>query len=209
MSRFLKFILIGACAWMIIFFLCLKAQKWLFAIVLFILGCCFAINFVLYAKLKKNVNQMNANGTVRNVDYLIIGENFDSSRLVDASSSKFQILSPGRSLYVSKEILRHTFSILKEGGTVIILDKGNKNQKFTCFDTLWLHDITIKRLGLKVERKLNKFPLFLSPIKSICILFNIRNMQSGTPVEMKCPDESIAEFCFKRGLNFKYYLLRK
>lgn len=207
MSRLLKLILIGACAWVIIFFMCLVTQKWSFAVILFIIGGCFAINFILYAKLKRNVNEMNATGTIRNVDYLIIGENFDLSGLIDASSSKFQILSHGRVLCASKEILRHTFSILKEEGTVILLDKGSDIRKFTCFDTMWFHDVTIKRLGLKWEKELNKFPLFLAPIKSICILLNIGNRR-WLPREMKCPDESIVEFCSKRGLNLKYYLLK-
>lgn len=208
MSRILKIILIGACVWVVTLFLCLIAHQWLIAGFLFITGVAFALNFVLYSKLKRSVSQMNASGVIRNVDYLIIGENFDSSRIVDTSNSKFEILSPGRSLCASKEILRHTFSILKEGGTVIIIDKGNKVQKFTCLDTLWFHDVTIKRLNLCYTKKLNKFPLLLSPINSIGILLNVRNKR-WMPVEVECPNQSIAEFCSKRGLSFKYYLLKK
>ena len=208
MSRLLKLLMIGGCLWVFILVICFIKHLWFLFAVLILIGIYIAVNFALYKKIKNNVNQMNATGTIRNVDFLIIGEYIDVHSLVDDGSSVFVILSPERSLQASKEILRHTFSILRDGGTVIITSPKGALNGYTCFDTMWFHDITIKRLGLKIKKLLNKFPLFAEPVKSICLLMRADN--KGKKInEMLCPDSEIPKFCSKRGLNFKYYQIEK
>ena len=117
-------------------------------------------------------------------------------------------LATSKPIVFAKEILKHTFSILRDGGTVIITSKKGAINGYTCFDTMWFHDITIKRLGLKTKKLLNKFPLFAEPVKSICLLMRADN--KGKKInEMLCPDSEIPELCSKRGLNFKYYQIEK
>ena len=205
MSRLLKALLVSGSAWLLVLLLCLIKHMWCFGSLWLSAGVYTVINFWLYKKLKQNVNQMNAGGTVRNVDYLIIGECIDERRILGNEKSFFSIMSPGRSLNASKEILRHTFSILKDGGTVIIVDKENLPE-YSCFDMMWFHDITIKRLGL--NKRICKFPLFYAPIKSIYILLQVKNT-NRVIYEGDCPDHEIKEFCLLRGLNFKYYKLEK
>ena len=208
MSGLLKLLMVGGSLWVFTLVICFTNHLWFLFVILILIGICVAVNFSLYKKIKNNVNQMNATGTIRNVDFLIIGEYIDVHSLVDDSSSVFAVLSPERSLQASKEILRHTFSILRDGGTVIITNKKGVINDYTCFDTMWFHDITIKRLGLKTKKILNKFPLFVEPVKSICLLMRADN--KGKKInKMSCPDSEISEFCSKRGLNFKYYQIEK
>lgn len=205
MSRLLKLLILGICAWGILLSACFIKKIWIFFFLLLLGGMFFLINLIIYVKLMRSVKQMNASGKIRNVDYLIIGDIFDYNKIIDDSSSIFSILSPNRSLCASKEILRHTFSILKDGGTVIIVDKGKKEKKYTCLDIVWFHDITIKELGL--NKKSSRFPLFSEPINSIAFLLNLIDRRKVL-IEMECLDKSIKEFCLKRGLFFLYYKLK-
>ena len=206
MSRLLKILILGGGLWGLTLVICFIKHLWILLVILILIGVYIAINFALYKELKNNVNQMNATGTIRNVDFLIIGEYIDVHALVDDSSSVFAILSPGKSLQASKEILRHTFSILRDGGTVIVTNERGIMKGYSCFDTMWLHDITIKRLGLK--KVLCRFPLFVAPIKSLRLMMK-PDKEKITINETLCPDSEIPEFCSKRGLIFKYYQIER
>lgn len=206
MSRFLKMFILGGCVWGIFLVICLTNHWWIFTAVWLLLGGGVVANFALYKQLKQLVNQMNANGTIRNVDYLIIGESIDVHRVIDEKSTFFAILSPERSREASKEILKHTFSILKEAGTVILVDKEKNQKGYSCFDILWFHDITIKRLKLK--KIFCKFPFFVKPIASLQILLQLNNASKKLE-EIECPDEELKEFCGLRELNLKYYRVKR
>lgn len=205
MSRFLRnqYVCLGCCMTWGIAVLTLYLYKH-YLCMAFLLGGTglFAINYVVYKKMKQGVDQLNAGGNVRNVDYLVIGEKCNFSDLVPAGSTCFEITAPQRSLVASYEILRHTFSILKENGTVIILDGKKSTGGFSIFDIPFLHAVTIKRLNLHHLKKIYKIPLLVSPIKSLR-LFRAFHIDAHFEDE-ECPKKEIIQFCESREIKLIY-----
>lgn len=169
-------------------------------------GLACLINLYVYKMIKTNVHQLNANGIIRNVDYLIIGEQYDYKELIPEQASSFVVLSPKRSLTASFEILKHTFSILKDKGTVIILDKGFRGDEYTVFDIPYFHPVTIRRLKLDKLKKVSIIPLLVSPISTLKMVFPLHR-NAGICEEL-CPMKEIVNFCIERDIQLTYLKMK-
>ena len=162
-------------------------KRKIFVIVVFAIGC-FCLLLRLYVvgiilivfdflneavqwKMRKERAPFDSYSRIRNVDYLVIGDICNINDIVPEKNSYVQITAPQRSITASYEILRHTFSILKEyGGIAVIVDAQKKND-YTTFDIPYFHEVTIERLRLEKPVKLRYFPILTNPIKSIKYLF--------------------------------------
>ena len=117
------------------------------------------------------------------------------------------LTSPGRSLTSSYEILRHTFSILKENSpfAVIVVQKKNLQSGYTAFDIpiFNLSPTSIKRLGLEDMKKRSGWLFFYYPVKSLQLLFD---RKSRYPEEMRDIPQEIEMFCEERGINLRIVL---
>lgn len=169
---------------------------------LFFTGLLFCFNLLVYKKIKNNADQFNSNGIIRNVDYLIIGVSCDYKHLLPEGATYIEIIAPNRSLIASYEILRHTHSILKDKGTIVILDGGNAKRVFTAFDVLYFHSITIKRMNLEYWNVFKYFPVLTNPFTSIKMIFFRNNKK--TYIEKTCPSKEIIVFCKERELKLIY-----
>ena len=118
------------------------------------------------------------------------------------------LTAPGRSLTSSYEILRHTFSILKEPGAsvVIAVRPANLEGAYTSFDmpVFRRSPTSVKRLGLEGLARQERWPLLFHPLKSLRLLFGPRP-QAGE-VLAQPPAEMLA-FCEERGLALTVVLV--
>lgn len=152
------------------------------------------------------MNPFDAYCWTRNVDYLIIGEPCEPlSVLPDKNYTYVQIKAPGASEFALYQILRRTFSILKEQGTVIFaINKNNINKKrIRVFDIFFLHDVTIQEMKLNRLSRLKKFVLIANPYSCIQLL-------SGTSYhdikELKNYNSKIVDkFCVERKIFFQVF----
>lgn len=158
----------------------------------------FKLNKVVIKKLNKQAEVFTSLSEIRNVDYLVIG---DMCQL-DLLGNKVELLAPGRGINACYEILRHTHSILKPGGKVIVaVKKKSVNNSINSFDLPFFHSITINRLQLKNIKQ--KRIAYLHLIRSIKYILNVK---SKGYVFSKCYDERIITFCEERGYNFEFLL---
>lgn len=153
-------------------FICFLLGFYIACVIIFV----FCImNLIIVSKMRKECAPFNAMSKIRNVDYLVIGDQCKIKEIVPIGKTYVQIAAPGRSFTSSFEILRHTFSILKDnGGVVVIVGKKKSKEKYTIFDLPYFHQVTLKRLGLQRKRILTYIPIIISPIKSIKILFSFK-----------------------------------
>lgn len=158
---------------------------------------------VLY-KMRKDIAPFDSRSRIRNVDYLVIGDLCRIQEIAPEGMTYVKITSPGRSLTASYEILRHTFSILKEaGGTVAIIGKESTTG-YTVFDVPYFHQVTIERLELERLNKCRSLPILAAPIKSLGFLFG-----AGRSIrETVCLDENVSAFCREREIELKFYSVK-
>ena len=200
-----KFALIVACIRYILRFcvIILKIGLLNFWNLIYIIPLILAIVVYLLNKAaKKKMNTIKSvfspTGTVRNVDCLIIGEKIDAKSVVNCENT-VEINTPNASLASSYELLRHTFSILKDGGTAIIAVKKSKASAddFSVFAVPFFHDITLTRLKLRALRRKSKYPMIYYPIETLQFLFGKRKSK----FKIVKPDSVIAEFCVDRDIK--------
>ena len=180
------------------------------SIICYILLGIFITNLLVIKKMRFPAGFFNAKCKVRNVDYLIIGDLCNPHLFIPEKASYIQISAPGRSLPASFEILRHTTGILKENGTAVIVDCGNRNKKgsvFSVFDIpiLSLSPVSIKYLQLEKVKRKSYFPILFAPIGSIRLLLNLAG---GNLLEVFATDakfEEMARFCGERDIRLKLY----
>jgi hypothetical protein len=181
---------------------------WLAIIVTLLSGVIYFLNCYVVRKIQLQKAPFQINGSIRNVDYLLIGDMIDSEKVIPQGKSSVQIKAPNRSLFGAFEILKHTSSILDEdNGNVIIAVKNSelKNQ-FSVFDIPFLYNLTIKKYGIEKYTKLAKVPFLINPFLSIKLLLNIctKNWE-----EKECPDADIISFCDERNIHLMYFECQK
>lgn len=201
----------------------------LLCIVLLMLVC---FNVLVVLKIKQPVKVFGERSRVRNVDYLVIGDMCEVDEVIlnldeqgknrEKEITYVQLSAPERTLFSSYEILRHTYSILKETGGKVILVVKRKNvekQKLSIFDMpiFLLSPTTVKRLRLESLKIRSYFPLFVSPLKSIRLFFcsemggNVMEGDNSKKVlgvkyhRVDCPNKDIAVFCDERGMTLEVW----
>jgi len=104
-----------------------------YAIVYILIILIALLDYAVRNKMRTMSAPFDIFSNVRNVDYLVIGDFCRAEDYVPKGKTYVQIAAPGRSLNSSFQILRHTHSILKENGNVII-PIGNSKKDFMIFD---------------------------------------------------------------------------
>lgn len=169
-----------------------------------------ASNEVILNRLQRQISCMGPRSRVRDVDYLVIGDQCRVMDLVPHGRKYVQITAPGRSLRAAFEILRHTWSILKDGGHAVLAvceTNGSRNMtksgEFSVFDVPFLHAITVKALGLERLRHRSMMPVVFAPLRSFRFLLGMH--LSGWR-RQECPLREVKEFCNERGIILEYFV---
>lgn len=157
--------------------------------------------------IKKNIRQyvpFSSTSQIRNIDYLIVGDMCDSSVIVNKNKTFIQIQAPKRGVHSCYEIVRHTHSILKDGGTVCVcLNQHYINKPIGVFDIPFFHPVTIKRLCLQNINRWASYPMICRPLSAIILLLGI---QSKRYVLCNESYREIDEFCSERGYTVQYWM---
>ena len=129
------------------------------------------VNELIVRKMKKQKAPFGTRSRIRNVDCLVIGDiSHKEAQSLVGDGTSVSINLPGCSLAGAYEVLRHTFSILKENGGSVVLAVKKKNlnkTSYSPFDVSFFHPVTINRLGLKNVKFMIRFPAVFAPIKSL------------------------------------------
>ena len=128
------------------------------------------------------------------------------SALTSGNNASFvQIKDPGLSETAAYHILRRTHSVLKENGTaVFVLDRKHiGSTKMRPVDTFFLHDMTIRQMGLEKQSKLKKLIFFIQPLTGIAMLIG---ESSNAYKEQNYYSGGVETFCQERGISLRYYV---
>ena len=205
MSRILRFkkeilihILVLIVAWLVTYFLHLSIWVYIVFVVLYLLF--IFLNFKVYKIMVKQYEPFL--GTkVRNADAIIIGDKIDRDDVIPSDYKAVQIYSNNMSFNSILEILKHTHSILKTNGEIIIAAKTPKSySKFTLFDTIFFHSTTLKKYNLYQLKKFIRYPLIVNSSYIMLLFKNKHNC-----IISDITNEKIDKFCVERGYKVKYY----
>lgn len=112
--------------------------------------------------------------------------------------------APGRTLKSSFEILKHTFSILKEESPTVIITVQRKYIEggYSGFDipVFQLSPISVKRLGVEALELKARLPFLFYPWKSFQLLLNRKRLFLET---LENVPEDILLFCEERGITLR------
>lgn len=184
-------------------FIVLLVSFWIlgFYIPAVLLAVAAVINELTFRKMNRQKVLFGTYGSIRNIDCLVIGDVSPTAATNIVNTDSFVCInSPNCTLVGIYELLRHTFSILKENGGKVILVVKEKNiakKGYSIFEIAFFHDVTIHRLGLENKRKMSRFPFLFSPVKSLIFL------AGRLPVRYneEHNDAEIEEFCSERGVE--------
>ncbi len=140
---------------------------------------------------------------IRNVDYLIIGDQCDPQEFVPEDKTYVQIAAPDRGIRSAYQILRHTHSILKEEGGAVIMTCGKSKKEFSIFDIPFLHPVTIKKYHLENLKMKSNLPILFAPIASLKFLIG---GTQHTYTAMRDVDEELITFCEERNYSLKCFV---
>lgn len=152
------------------------------------------------------LDHVYADRQIESINTLIIGELCTDKTLegfcqLDGS---LKIMLPNRSLLSSKQIFFHLTSVLREGGNVIILDKGCSNG-VSCYDYPFLSQISRLELKMTDECKKRNYPILYAPWQSIKLLLGLG---SSRVQNVNCPDEEIIEVCKRKNFHLIYLRIK-
>ena len=174
----------------------------------FLLAVCASDVAVVY-RIREQRKPFGSRSRVRNVDTLIIGDisprNAKECAECGDGGTAVCIYSPDCTLSGAYEVLRHTFSILKEQGGRAVLVAKEKNAfagGYSLFDVIHFHMITVKRLGLERTARMGRFPVIFAPVKSFKFIFGERRGKA-LKVYHDCELEG---FCRERGIELSILL---
>lgn len=165
---------------------------------------CAVANVVVVRKTREQSQPFSHKSTIRNVDYLVIGDLCNPCELVPEGSNYVAVCSPGRSLASSYEILRHTYSILNEDtpNVIIIVRRKHLQDGYTAFDLsiFSMSPISVKRLGVEALCKKEKLLLLYYPTRTIQLLLGCKRQYTIALQEI--PQE-IQDYCQERLINLQ------
>lgn len=162
------------------------------------------LNHVLLRKMARSLTPLSSVREIKSYDTLVIGEDASSSeyKAYFKEDSAVVFASPERSLEASYQILLHTSSCIKEGGTCIILEgKHASHGGYSLFDVPYVHPITRKELQIEHLVKQSRLPLLYEPIKSLKILLHVKKRGF---FETDCSSVEIKNYCNKKGFHLIY-----
>lgn len=205
MPRFLTNKKIAILCLLALSILLLFTKVWIISILILLAVLLYVLNKIVRESTNK-MQLLSARREIKKYQYLIIGDMCPHSVLrgyISQPKNSFMLLSPGRSLDASYQILLHTISILDENGTCIIIDSGKHIQKsYTLFDVSYLSSITRKELGIESLENKRFYPLYYEPIKSLQILFNFSIRRKYKKKD--CKDKHFLDFFQHRNIQFIY-----
>lgn len=179
---------------------------WIVSVLLIVGLCLLFVNRTVLLKTDKRM-LLSARRGIKQYKYLVIGDVCAPSRLrdfVSESEGVFAIMSPGRSLEASYQILLHTSSILERKGVCIILHNRymtKKKRMYSIFDVPYFNLVTKKELGLERLAHKAHFPLFFEPLQSIRMLWKMLPINYK---ETDCPMDELKFFCRERDFTLIY-----
>lgn len=167
-----------------------------------------AMNWFVRKKIYKQKEPFAIFSGIRNVESMYIGE----ISIGGGYSSAVSIYTPGATNTSVYEVLKHTFSILNEKGSTVVLcvncnqsDRRCKPEKeYTIFDLPFYNGVSVKRLHLKKLVWISYFPLIFRFSSSVRFLFK---RGKGKPREVLCTDEALLDFCTIRNIKLKYLVV--
>ena len=189
---------IVSCA-LIITALCLLTVNIYIYIIYF--TCVFFLALNLYAKKKIAWNADHLFTTIgRNFDYLIIGNMIYIDDVVDCKNSVLEFRAPRRSLLSSYELLKRLFSLLREGGSAVIVadERDISSCQISVLDVPYLHECQLQRLSIKNRLLRMYLPLVFAPIRTIRFLLG---KKKGVCMITSCPMKELVTFCKVRNIN--------
>lgn len=201
MSRIIKMIKILCCPLFgVIALVCALARLYILALIFLLAALIWGLNLILLYQRKKELAPFGVYSHIRNVDFLLIGDICKADAIVPEGKTFIQLAVPDCGLLSCYELLRHTFSILKEeGGTVVIITRPkNENRHYSVFDIPYFNDITVKRLHLEELKQKSPFPVIFSPIGSVKKLLN---SSQGILQDTNCKMPEIGQFCDERNIT--------
>lgn len=188
----------------IILFSKLTAISYVFVLSIFVFCTMFLL--FIYANLKmkkmiyKQLEPFAPLSGIRNVDILYIGE---FSKMDRASSSSVCIYIPRATEEAAFEVLKHTFSILNETESTVVLCLNDfASNSFNIFAIPFFSEITINRLHLKRIQSQLRFPLVHN--FTDCMRFLLK--KNADIQEVICNNQKIIEFCNERHISIKYFV---
>lgn len=203
MSRFINKIKKHKKAFVIAVFVFISAGFVLFKLYLisFLVLLIAVLNYTVVRKMDGQNEAFSPRGRIRNIDTLIIGDvSNDAKKKLLGKDTGICINSPCCSLTAAYELLRHSFSILKEnnGKAIIVVKKMRMKKSYNLFDVRFFHAVTISRLNLKKFVYKCYFPMIFEPFLSIRFLLGIGCKEL---VETKEIPKELYEFCVERNIN--------
>ena len=137
--------------------LCIVFVAYLLIFRLYLLALLFVSivmgNELTFKKMMEQKTPFDTRSKVRNADCIVIGDvGKKALKEVAGEGTVVSICLPGCTPAGAYEMLRHTFSILKESGgrAVLVINRKNlKKRKYSLFETYFYHPTAINRLGLK------------------------------------------------------------
>lgn len=200
MSRIIKITFCIFCVIVSLLFFYLSIY-WLgiFFIVLFFI---WLLNLIVLYRIKNEKKPFEVFSHIRNVEYLIIGNIYDIRSIVPSNVKYSYILVPDCNERTAYELLRHTYSILKENyGTAVIVTKKNDTEDindYSVFAVPFFHQVSINRLNLQWIKSKSHFPFIFSPIKGL--KFMIKKTDKKI-YDTECKNEDINSFCKERNIS--------
>ncbi len=165
------------------------------------------VNEFTVRKMNKQKDPFWKYSKIRNVDFLVIGDiNPKAVQSLSESGRTISIFLPGCTLAGAYEVLRHTFSILKESGGTAVLVVRKKNVErigYSPFEISFFHPVTVNRLGLIQAKYALKLPILFAPIKSLLFLSGLKGVKNASE---HCNKE-ISGFCAERGIEGRLYII--
>ena len=159
------------------------------------------VNELTFRKINKQKAPFGTMSRIRNVECLVIGDvSLKTAKYLAGNNSTVCIQSPDCTLVGVYEVLRHTFSILTEDGGKAILVVKKKNiekVRYSIFEVVFFHVVTIHRNGLKNKRRMSRFPIIFSPVKSLIFL----SEAFPTRKRKEHFDMNIQNFCLERRIE--------
>lgn len=187
--------------------LCLFSRSFILLTLFLIVAALFVANKIVRKIIATSTSKLSSKRDVKKYSTIVIGDNCSKEiflPLCDRSDNILVFTCPKRSLFASYQILLHSFSVLEEHGTCIIVGNGGCNHKeLSLFDLPFLNFITIEELGLEKLKKQSRWPLFFSPVQSILVLLGIQYKNFHNEKDLT-KIEDIKKFCSKKSINLIY-----
>lgn len=171
-------------------------NEWQVYVALIVIVLLAILNLYVFNKNRfwaRNINNLKVIG--RNYDTLIIGETIETSSLGINTGKCISVTCPGRSEEASEILAYRLFSLLKDGGTLVITFHRKESEKISSLDIPYIHDVTLLEMGINIRKKY--FPLLLNPIQSLKVALGAKSHHATTAESNK----ELSAFCDSRQIK--------